>query len=157
MSLHYSVPCEIWIRKLATIWKMYDKLQGSITKHLRCNVLFTTNLSLSLLVKELVKLMNIWQSYGQNGWLRHSLHSPCAFASTMQNSPRKGYPHKRQHSRWILSQELIGKILLATLFAKYTRVEMTSRKRQTYQNKAKNLCTVCVWLGRSMQIIKKKA
>jgi len=25
-----------------------------------------------------------------------------------------------------------------------TRVEMASRKRQTYQNNAKNLCTICV-------------
>jgi len=68
--------------------------------------------------------MNIWQSYGQNGWLRHSLHSPRAFPPTMQNSPRKGYPHKRQHSRWKLGEELKGKILLATFFAKYTCVEM---------------------------------
>jgi len=38
-----------------------------------------------------------------------------------------------------LSQELKGKIILATFFAKYM-----SRKRQTYQNEAKNLCTICV-------------
>ena len=28
-----------------------------------------------------------------------------------------------------------------------THVEMASHKRQTYQNEAKNLCTICVWLG----------
>ena len=49
-------------------------------------------------------------------------------------------PHKRRHSRWKLSQELKGKS--ATFFAKYTCVEMASRKIQTYQNKAKNLYTI---------------
>ena len=39
-----------------------------------------------------------------------------------------------------LSQELKGK--QATVFAKYTCVEMASRKIQKYQNKAKNLYTV---------------
>jgi len=28
------------------------------------------------------------------------------------------------------------------VFAKYTCVEMASRKRQTYKNEAKNLCTI---------------
>ena len=36
-------------------------------------------------------------------------------------------------------------MLLATVFAKYTRVEMASRKRQTYQNKAKNLYVLFVF------------
>jgi len=50
-------------------------------------------------------------------------------------------PHKRRHSRCKLSQELKGKE--ATVFAKYTcGVEMASRKIQTRQNKAKNLCTI---------------
>jgi len=48
-------------------------------------------------------------------------------------------PHKRRHSRWKPSQELKWKY--ATFSAKYTCVEMASRKIQTYQNKAKNLCT----------------
>ena len=39
-----------------------------------------------------------------------------------------------------MSQELKGKY--ATFFAKYTYVEMASRKIETYQNKAKNLCTI---------------
>jgi len=39
-----------------------------------------------------------------------------------------------------VSQELKGKY--ATFFAKYTYVEMASRKIETYQNKAKNLCTI---------------
>ena len=50
------------------------------------------------------------------------------------------YPHKRRHSRWKLSQGLNRKY--ATFFAKYTCVEMASRKIQTYQNKANNLCTI---------------
>jgi len=32
--------------------------------------------------------------------------------------------------------------MLQSLFAEYTRVEMASRKIQTYQNKAKNLYTI---------------
>ena len=40
---------------------------------------FATNLLLSSLVKEFIKLVNIWQSYGQNGRLFYALHSPCAF------------------------------------------------------------------------------
>jgi len=50
------------------------------------------------------------------------------------------YPHKRRHSRWKLSQELKWKY--ATFSVKYTCVEMASRKIETYQNKAKNLCTI---------------
>ena len=52
----------------------------------------------------------------------------------------KMHPLIRRHSRWKLSQELKGKE--ATFFAKYTCVEMASRKIQTYQNKAKNLYTI---------------
>jgi len=43
-------------------------------------------------------------------------------------------------SRWKLSQELKEKY--AAFFAKYICVEMVSRKIQTYENKAKNLCTI---------------
>ena len=59
-------------------------------------------------------------------------------------SNAKIYPHERRHSRGKLSQELKGKY--ATFFAKYTCVEMASRKRQTYQNEAKNLCTIFLCL-----------
>jgi len=55
-------------------------------------------------------------------------------------SNAKMYPHERRHSSGKLSQELKGKY--ATFFAKYTCVEMASRKRQTYQKEAKNLCTI---------------
>jgi len=51
---------------------------------------------------------------------------------------------KRRHSRWKLSQELKEKY--ATFFAKYTCEEMASRKIETYQNKAKNLCTIYLCL-----------
>jgi len=44
-----------------------DKSQGSITKHLRCDLLLYANLPLSLLVKEFLKLVNMLQSHGQNG------------------------------------------------------------------------------------------
>jgi len=43
--------------------------QGSVVTHLRCggifNDCFITRLLLSLTVKELWRLVNIWQSYGQ--------------------------------------------------------------------------------------------
>ena len=44
-----------------------DKSHGSTAKHLRLMNYFTTHLSLNLLVKEFLKLVNIWQSYRQNG------------------------------------------------------------------------------------------
>jgi len=40
-----------------------DESQGSITKNLSY---FITHLSFTLLVKEILRLMNIWRSYGQN-------------------------------------------------------------------------------------------
>jgi len=43
-----------------------DESQGSIAKNLRCDAFFTTHLSLTLLVKEFLRLVNIWRSYGQN-------------------------------------------------------------------------------------------
>ena len=50
-------------------------------------------------------------------------------------------PHKRRHSHWKLSQELKWKY--ATFSAKYTCMEMASRKTEKYQNiKPKNLCTI---------------
>jgi len=46
-----------------------DKSQGSVATHLRCGELFsnyfTTDLLLSLLVKQFLKSVNIWQSYRQ--------------------------------------------------------------------------------------------
>jgi len=47
------------------------------------------------------------------------------------NAATHNNPHKRRHNRWKLSQ---------AFFAKYTCVEMASRKVQTYQNKAKDVC-----------------
>ena len=43
-------------------------------------------------------------------------------------------------SHWKLSQELKEKY--AAFFAKYICVEMATRKIQTYENKAKNLCSI---------------
>jgi len=43
-----------------------DESQGSIAKNLRCDEYFTTHLSFTLLVKEFLRLVNIWRSYGQN-------------------------------------------------------------------------------------------
>jgi len=42
-----------------------DESQGSITKNLRCGY-FTTHLSFTRMVKEFLRLVNIWRSYGQN-------------------------------------------------------------------------------------------
>ena len=44
-----------------------DESQGSIAKNLRCDMsYFTTHLSFTLLVKQFLRLVNIWRSYGQN-------------------------------------------------------------------------------------------
>jgi len=43
-----------------------DESQGSIAKNLGTMSHFTTHLSFTLLVKELLTLVNIWRSYGQN-------------------------------------------------------------------------------------------
>jgi len=40
---------------------------------------FITNLSFNLLVKELLKSLNIWLRYGQNGCSCHMPHSPYTF------------------------------------------------------------------------------
>jgi len=40
-----------------------DKSQGNIAKNKRCDKL---HLSFTLLVKEFLRLVNIWRSYGQN-------------------------------------------------------------------------------------------
>jgi len=43
-----------------------DESQGSIAKNLRCDELLYYTLSFTLLVKEFLRLVNIWRSYGQN-------------------------------------------------------------------------------------------
>ena len=37
---------------------------------------FTTHLSFTLLVKEILRLVNIWRWYGQNRWLCHKTYTP---------------------------------------------------------------------------------
>jgi len=68
-----------------------DKSQGSTPKYLTCDGLpYNKFLSFNLLVKEFLELLNVlemagcatpnvWQSYGQNGWLFHARHSPYTF------------------------------------------------------------------------------
>ena len=43
-----------------------DESEGSVAKHLRNDKLLTTHLSFTLLVKEFLRLVNTWRSYGQN-------------------------------------------------------------------------------------------
>ena len=43
-----------------------NESQGSIAKNLGAMGHFTTHLSFTLLVKEFLRLVNIWRSYGQN-------------------------------------------------------------------------------------------
>jgi len=43
-----------------------DEAQDSITKNLGVMSYFTTHLSFTVLMKEFVRLVNIWRSYGQN-------------------------------------------------------------------------------------------
>ena len=55
-----------------------DESQGSIAKNLTCNeLLYYTFIIHS--VGEILRLVNIWRSYGQNHWLCHIPHSPCTF------------------------------------------------------------------------------
>jgi len=61
------------------------------------------------------------------------------------------YTHKRRQSRW-KNEPRVKREKYWLHYLQSTRVKMASRKRQTYQNEAKNLCTICVWLGRWMQI-----
>ena len=67
MSLHYLVKyeCKKWHHSEICI-AINDESQGSIAKNLRCDELFTTYLSFTLLVKEFLRLVNIWRSYRQN-------------------------------------------------------------------------------------------
>jgi len=44
-----------------------DESQASISKNLRCDELLYYTFIINLLVKEFLKLVNIWQSYRQNG------------------------------------------------------------------------------------------
>jgi len=68
-----ELPCETPIseswRKVDACIVINDKSQGSIAIRLRCGGLFsnhfTTDLLLSLLVKQLLKSVNIWRSYRQ--------------------------------------------------------------------------------------------
>ena len=50
---------------------------------------FATHLSFTLLAKEFLTLVNIWQSYRQNGWLCHTPIRLALLSSKMQISPDK--------------------------------------------------------------------
>jgi len=58
-----------------------DKSLGSVAARLRCGGLFsyhlTMHLSLFLVVKEILKSVNAWQSYRKKGWLPCVSCSPC--------------------------------------------------------------------------------
>ena len=43
-----------------------DESQASIAKNLRCDELLSAHLSFTRLVKEVLRFVNIWRSYGQN-------------------------------------------------------------------------------------------
>jgi len=43
-----------------------DESQSSMAKNLRCNELLYYTFIITLLVKEFLRLVNIWRSYGQN-------------------------------------------------------------------------------------------
>ena len=65
-----TLPCEI---RMSEKWRqseictvINDKSQGSIAKHLRNNELVYYKF-INLPVKEFLKLVNVWQSYRQNG------------------------------------------------------------------------------------------
>jgi len=43
-----------------------DESKGNIAMNLRCNELLYYTFFITLLVKEFLRLLNIWRSYGQN-------------------------------------------------------------------------------------------
>ena len=53
-----------------------------------------------LLFREFLKSMNIWQSYGQNGWLCHMPHSPFTFV--FKDAALVRYRKKLVYDRQIL-------------------------------------------------------
>jgi len=50
-----------------------------------------------------------------------------SFEPRLLSRERKWYPDKRRHICWKLSQELKGKIILATFFAQYKHIKMKPR------------------------------
>ena len=67
MSLHYLMSKNgVNLKYALKLIEINDKSQGNVAKHVR-NDDFYTHLSFNLLVKEFLKLVNIWQSYRQNG------------------------------------------------------------------------------------------
>ena len=67
MSLHYLVKykCRKWHHSEIRI-AINDESQGSIAKNLRCDEFLYYTFIITLLVKEFLRLVNIWRSYGQN-------------------------------------------------------------------------------------------
>ena len=88
-----TLRCEIWKsekwRQSKICIVINDKSHGSIARHLRRDELryFTTHLSLSLSMKEFLKLVNIWPSYKQNGRLFHAPIRLALSSSKMLISP----------------------------------------------------------------------
>ena len=66
MSLHYLVKyeCQKWHHSEIRI-ATNDESQDSIAKNFRCDELLYYT-SFTRLVKEFLRLVNIWRSYGQN-------------------------------------------------------------------------------------------
>ena len=75
-----TLRCEIWMSQnwqQSEIWIMINDIwQGSISSIWVMMRYFITNVWFNLLVKEFLKSVNTWQSYRQNGWLRHTPHVP---------------------------------------------------------------------------------
>jgi len=68
-----------------------------------------------------------------------------------QQKPTLGYPRKRWHCCWKLNQELNWKI---SFHGQYTHAKIISRKRETYQNRAKNCVLFVFELDDEYKIIK---
>ena len=56
-----------------------DKSQSTTAKHLTFDGLLHYKFTIQSAFDRIFKLVNIWRSYRQNGWLFHIPHSPYTF------------------------------------------------------------------------------
>jgi len=81
MSLHYVVKyeCQKTGGNLKyVLWLMINHKVAQPSTEVVMGY-FITNSSFIVQVKEFLKSVNIWRSYKQNGWSRHTPHSPYTF------------------------------------------------------------------------------
>ena len=78
-----TLPCEIWMSEKWHHSEIHiainDELQSSIAENLKCDELLYYTFIVHSAGERIFKMVNIWRSYRQNGWLCHTPHSPWTF------------------------------------------------------------------------------